>query len=212
ALLLESDEIKKYKPLFNRAQRRSRFHYGIFSKKDRKGYIQFYVERTKTQKKAALYVTERSEGARRALYNKAQEFQLCLKLCGLYETKSACFGYQVKECQGACIQEEGPESYNERAQAAMDTFNRFARKSFMVITRGRESGEKALVCVENGRYLGYGYMDAQTPISNLEEAKSYIQRFKDNKDIHKILWGWLKKHPKDAYLFSEAPQTWDDEE
>ncbi len=206
ALLLESDEIKKHKPLFNRAQRRSRFHYGIFMKKDRQGYIHFYVERTKTQNKPALYVAQRSDGARRALRAKVQDFQLCMKLCHLYESKGGCFAYQIKECLGACLGEESPESYNERARQALESFDRFARKSFLILTRGREQNEKALVCVENGRYLGFGYLDETAEIRDFEDAKNYITRYKDNKDIHKIIWGWLKKHPKDAWVFGEAQE------
>ena len=202
ALLLESNEIKIHQPLFNRAQRKTRFHYGIFTRMSRKGYLNFFIERTKTQTKPAIYLATNAASARQVLYKKAQEYQLCLKLCGLYETGSACFGYQIKECYGACIEEESPEDYNQRAEAALDSFNHFARKSFMVITRGRHKDEKALVCVENGRYLGYGYIDETAQISILEDAKMYIDKYPDNKDVHKILWGWLKKHPKDAIIFN----------
>lgn len=208
AELLESDEIKKHKPLFNRAQKRSRFNYGIFSKKDRKGYIQFYIEKTRTQTKTALYVTQNYEGAKRALYARLNDFSLCMKLCGLYKTKEACFDYSIKKCQGACIQEEEPESYNERALAAMDSFNKYARRSFIVATKGRARDERGIVCVEKGRYLGYGYIDESVQISNLEEAKRYITRFKDNRDVQKIIWAWIKKRPRDVYLFQEEANEW----
>ncbi len=39
ALLLESSEIKKHQPLFNRAQRRTFFNYGLYSFIDDEGYI-----------------------------------------------------------------------------------------------------------------------------------------------------------------------------
>ncbi|MDX2306064.1 MAG: exonuclease domain-containing protein [Microscillaceae bacterium] len=204
ALLLESDEIKIHQPLFNRAQRRTRFHYGIFTRKSRSGYLQFYVERTKTQTKTAVYVAVSAMAARQVLYNKVKEFQLCQKLCGLYDIGTACFGYQIKECLGACLELESPEDYNVRAEAALDSFNYFARKSFIIITRGRSYDEKGLICVENGRYLGFGYIDETAQISHLEDAKIYIQRYPDNKDIQKILWSWLKNHPGDAKVFKES--------
>jgi len=39
ALLLESSEIKKHQPVFNRAQRRTYFNYGLYSFIDDEGYI-----------------------------------------------------------------------------------------------------------------------------------------------------------------------------
>lgn len=201
ALLLESDEIKVHKPLFNRAQRRSHFQYGIFMKKNRSGYYEFFVERTKTQTKPALYLAANAQTAREMLRRKVEQHTLCMKLCNLYESKGACFAYQIKQCQGACIQEEAPETYNERFLEALDSFNQFARKSFMIITQGRETTEKTLVCVENGRYLGWGYIDQEAVIQNLEDAKQYIKRYKDNRDIQKIIWAWVKKYPQDVRVF-----------
>jgi len=45
ALLLESDEIKKHKPVYNRSQRRTSSSYGIFTYEDEQGYIRFYIEK-----------------------------------------------------------------------------------------------------------------------------------------------------------------------
>ena len=45
ALLLESSEIKKYKPLYNRLQRRSAHNYGLFSFEDENGYINLEIKR-----------------------------------------------------------------------------------------------------------------------------------------------------------------------
>src|SRR5512133_2073449 len=47
ALLLESDEIKKNKPIFNRAQRRSFSNYGIFEYHNEDGYLCFTISRLK---------------------------------------------------------------------------------------------------------------------------------------------------------------------
>ena len=45
ALLRESHEIKKFRPLFNRAQRRSLFRYGLFTRINENGYICFSLEK-----------------------------------------------------------------------------------------------------------------------------------------------------------------------
>ena len=58
ALLLESDEIKKHKPVYNRAQRRISQSYGIFTYEDDKGYIRFNIDKN-INKKILLQVTNR---------------------------------------------------------------------------------------------------------------------------------------------------------
>jgi len=45
ALLLESAEIKKHQPIYNSAQRRTYFNYGLYSFTDDKGYLQLKVTR-----------------------------------------------------------------------------------------------------------------------------------------------------------------------
>lgn len=201
ALLLESDEIKKHKPLFNTAQRRSRFHFGIFHRINKQGYIELYWDAIKRQRTIPLVLCQSAENARSLLYHKIQDFQLCMKLCGLYKTKSACFDYSLKKCLGACIEEESPEDYNARAEQAIASFNSYAGKSFVIISKGRNLQEKSIVCVENGQYLGFGYIDESAQISNLTDAKDYIKYYEDNRDIQKILHLWLKQNPKTAFTF-----------
>ncbi|GAB4405167.1 MAG: exonuclease domain-containing protein [Microscillaceae bacterium] len=201
ALLLESDEIKKYQPLFNRAQRRSRFQYGVFSRKDRQGYRHFYVEKIGQQTKPVLLAAVNAQSAREALRRRVEAFGLCMKLCHLYEAGGACFAYHVKQCQGACIGAEPSEAYNLRAQAALESFDPYVGKTFFVLTKGRYTGEKALVLVEKGRYLGWGYLDETASFHSPEEAKTYIKTYPDNKDIQKIIWAWAKKYPQHVHFW-----------
>ncbi|TAG95676.1 MAG: DNA polymerase III subunit epsilon [Bacteroidetes bacterium] len=134
ALLYESDEIKKHTPMFNKAQRRSRFYFGIFSFEDKNGYQQFYVDKIIKQPFSPIVVAESSETAKRILYSLVQKYELCMKLCQLYRTKNACFDYQVKKCKGACIKEESPETYNERVKQAIASLHIYAGKSFIIVT------------------------------------------------------------------------------
>lgn len=192
ALLLESDEIKAKQPLFNRAQRRTRSNYGIYERKSRKGYLTFFVDKLKNQTKVPLKVTNTLPSARGILYNLAQEHNLCLKLCNLYKTDYACFDYQVKQCLGACIEEESAEEYNIRANEVRNKLSDNALRSMFIISRGRNPAEKSVVCVEKGKYLGFGYLGKEIPLKNLEEAKEHIENYADNRDVQKIIRAWLK--------------------
>jgi DNA polymerase-3 subunit epsilon len=203
ALLYESDEIKRHKPLFNRAQRRSRFPFGIFVYEDKAGYLRFNVDKVVRQFTTPVVMTESAESARRLLYNRIQEYKLCMKLCNLYKTKSACFDYHIQQCAGACIQAESAEDYNVRVQQAMLSFGRLAPKSFIIVGSGRQKGEKSIVCIERGRYLGFGFLDESIAVRDFEEAKSYIKRYADNQDIQKILVQWLKEHQSGVLAVKE---------
>ena len=74
-------------------------------------------------------------------------FNLCQKLCGLFDTQGSCFQYKIKQCNGACIDEESPEEYNARVMQATEPY-RFDKTSFLLVGEGRNQGEKTVVCVE----------------------------------------------------------------
>ncbi len=195
ALLYESDEIKKHTPLFNKAQRRSRFYFGIFSFEDKNGYQQLYVDKIIKQPFSPIIVAETSDSARRILYSLVQKYELCMKLCQLYRTRTACFDYQIKKCKGACIKEEAPEIYNQRAKKAIESLHIYAGKSFMILANGKNHQENGLIVVEKGRYLGFGYIDKTESISNIEDAKKFIKKMVDNRDTQKIISKWIENYP-----------------
>lgn len=194
ALLLESDEIKKHHPKFNRAQRRTRYFWGIYQRNTKAGYLGLYAARLETEKnKTPLTMCGSGHTAREILYSKVREYELCMKLCDLYQTKTACFDYQIKQCQGACIGEESVEDYNARVEEAVATFNRYSLRTFLVLGKGRNKQEQSIVAVENGLYLGFGYVDKDIAISTFDEARQYILSYKDNLDVQKIIYGYLKQ-------------------
>ena len=195
ALLFESDEIKKHHPKFNRAQRRTRYFWGIYQKTTPEGYLELYAARLETEKdKTPLTMCGSGHTAREILYSKVREYKLCMKFCGLYQTREACFDYQIKQCNGACIGEESAEDYNARVEDAVATFNRYSLRTFLVLGKGRNQQEQSVVAIENGLYLGFGYVDKDTPITTFEEAKQYIKTYKDNLDVQKIIYNYLKQN------------------
>ncbi|HAI75312.1 MAG TPA: DNA polymerase III subunit epsilon [Microscillaceae bacterium] len=202
ALLLESHEIKTLKPLFNRAQRRTGYSYGIFERKTRAGYLTFFVDKLANQTKTPVKVASNAIGARAMLQQIAKKYGLCMKLCGLYESKGACFDHHVGLCQGACIEAEAPETYNLKTKAALQELSDYHARTFCILTQGRNHQEHAVVCVEKGKYLGFGYVDKEQAIHSFEEAKQHITLYQDNKDVQKIIFGWLKRE-KSKVIYSD---------
>jgi DNA polymerase-3 subunit epsilon len=192
ALLHESHEIKKHVPLFNRSQRRTSYPYGIFSYQDEKGYICLHIDKVKSDDHIPLCVFHSAESARLNMEDLCEQYNLCQKLCGLYDSTGACFHYSIKTCNGACIGEEDKESYNARVNEAMARFE-FEDKNFFIIDKGRKHNERAVIKVENGRYMGYGYIDTSLAVSSHEELNNNITRYPDNRDVQQIIRSYLRR-------------------
>ena len=191
ALLLESDEIKKHKPLYNRQQRRSYFNYGLFVHTDKQGYTCFSISGTKEDEPPVTTFTSKREG-RMQLSAWVEKFRLCPKLSGLYDSSGACFHRSIGECLGACTGEESPEEYNFRANEFLHQFD-YQMENFIVIDKGRVHGEIGLVCIEHGQYRGFGYVMADYE-NKPEVLRESIRFYPDNRDIHALIRLYLRKN------------------
>ncbi len=192
ALLLESSEIKKKKPVFNRAQRRTGYPWGIYSFTDPGGYLRFEYRRVTGDAVPLSLFSSRSNALGR-LEQLLARYGLCQKLCGLYDTDGPCFHRQVSLCRGACCGEEKPAEYNERALMAMDEFT-FRKRNFLVIDRGRNAEERSAVKIINGKYAGYGFFDINEVGFGLEAIHDCIVKAPDTSDTQMILKSWLKNN------------------
>ncbi|MBN1414027.1 MAG: GIY-YIG nuclease family protein [Bacteroidales bacterium] len=199
ALLKESDEIKKHKPLYNRSQRWSVFTYGLYSYTNTNGYTCFKID--KNTEKSGLPITSfRSvREAREEMHRQVKINHLCQKLSGLYDAAGACFYYPLNECKGACIQKEDTLSYNQRAQRIFNAFH-YERQNFFIIDKGRNNEEKSAVKIENGRFIGFGYFPVDADLRYLSELDEYIQHYKDNRDVQRIIVSYLRKKKVEKIL------------
>jgi DNA polymerase III subunit epsilon len=175
ALLLESQEIKRLKPLYNRLQRRTPAHYGLYTVKDDSGYINFFIDKT-NREEIPLAVYQNKMAARDHLFIITERFGLCQKLCGLYQTQGACFQYSIKQCQGACIGKEKPGAYNQRVTNAINSLGNGCDNMF-IIDKGRHTEERAVVKIEQGKYIGFGYFDPLAINGNHQLLNDCIRHF-----------------------------------
>lgn len=192
AQLKESEEIKQSKPIYNRALRKTLFNYQLSSFVDDNGYINLSIEKADGRKKAISTFTNYQQ-AKSSLFRLTEEFQLCQKLTGLYETQSNCFLHTIKECNGACIQEETPEIYNERVQKLIDKYS-YLHKHMLIIDKGRDIDEHSVILIENGQYKGYGFYNLNHQITNVEILKSIINPMQNNRDAQHIIQGYLRRN------------------
>ena len=192
ALLLESAEIKKHQPLYNRTQRRTFFNYGLYSFTDEKGYINLKVSRI-IDRLSPLYTYSSLQEGKEHLFNLTEKFNLCQKLCGLYNTQGACFQYQIHQCQGACSGEEQPENYNQKVNMALENYH-FGDDSFFIVGQGRNDDEKSVVKIERGKYTGFGFIDPAVLNNDPSMLHECIQPQQDNKEVRQIINSFIKKN------------------
>jgi DNA polymerase-3 subunit epsilon len=191
ALLKESAEIKANKPVYNRALLKTIFTHQLNSFVDSKGYINLKIEKANSEKQAITTFTNYQQ-AKSSLFKITENYALCQKLTGLYKTNSSCFLYTIKECYGACINEESKETYNARVSDFIDK-NSYANQNMLIIDKGRDIDERSVIYIENGTYKGFGFYSLNFQITNPEVLKSIITHSKNDRDSQHIIQSYLKK-------------------
>ncbi len=172
ALLHESAEIKRLQPPINRALRIRSYAAAIFTYTDQNGYKCLAVgKRTEKNARKLDLVAEypKLDNARSHLQSMVRHWELCYRLSNLDASSKACFHYSIKKCFGACVGEEAPEDYNERVEMAIAEIDKRLSGSFLLIDKGRTTDEVALVGVQDGKYCGFGYADADMGQSTVED-------------------------------------------
>jgi len=190
SLLFENHEIQRLWPLYNRAQKRITWNYGIYLYEDRKGYKRFSISRTNKSGRPVSYFKSQHE-ARSFLKLKTDEFDLCPKLTGLQRSPGACFDYRIKKCAGACQGEEKADKYNKKMNKALQSFSQ-DNLTAAIIGKGRTQEESSVVWIEQGKYLGFGFFDNQSEILHSSQLKNFIKNYPDNQDIQRILQSLLR--------------------
>lgn len=190
ALLMESEEIKKHKPKYNRRRKSDTFTHCIDWFEDKKGVISFKIVPFDESENSLLSFTTYFS-AREKLESWIEDYELCINFCGLASEDSACFNNQIKKCKGICSGQEAIEIYNERANKILLEY-RGEKKDYVIVDKGRHEEECSAILIENGKYSGYGYIDSDLQFNEPNELKEYITKTKYYPDADDLLRSWFK--------------------
>jgi len=193
ALLKESQLIKTHQPTYNHALKRSKFPYGLFDYVDENGYLRLYIGlSSKKNEIPIISFTTKKEGIS-YLEHYCEKYVLCQKLCDLYPTRSSCFHYEIKKCEGACIQKESKEDYNQKVTDLVNDLS-FNGESFYIVDKGRNKSEKSLVLIEKGTIVGFGYAPYHFHGHPPMKWKRFIDLITEDRDAKTILNLYLRKN------------------
>jgi len=194
ALLKESEEIKRNKPLYNRALKRTMFTHALYSFKDKNGYINLKIDITSSNEKP-ITTFSNMQSAKSFMFKIVEKHELCQKLTGLYPTRTNCFNYTIKSCFGACIKKEPAADYNKRVEDLIAQ-NSYENKNMVIIDQGRDLDEKSVIYIENGVFKGLGFYNLNHQINNIEVLESIITPMENNRDTQHIIQSYLRRHKK----------------
>ncbi len=169
ALLLESNEIKRYMPKFNRVSKRKKYRYGLTLDTDNGGYYRMRIELLNPEKRQVMKFTSKVRGQQ-----SVESWQLKNGITPVFKKVLSV------------------EDYNRLVDKALKKY-RYPQNSFLMLHSGRSKEEICVVQVENKRYKGYGF----TSIKDKEDVETLISCVKpayDNEDAKKIIVRYLLKN------------------
>ncbi len=189
ALILEAQEIRRLWPKYNLAQKYKTEEWGVFRYEDRNGYQRFVVNQVVRGSQPLITFTNKAE-AWSFLWEKVKEYELCPKLSGLQLAKGLCFSHQSGTCKGACQGVESVKKYNKRLESAVSSFLEEG-PTVAMIGKGRQSNEKSVVLVEKGNYVGFGFVDEQTALQDVESARQWVRPSRENRIVQNVVNSYL---------------------
>ncbi|OWY23458.1 hypothetical protein C7N43_31840 [Sphingobacteriales bacterium UPWRP_1] len=207
ALLLESDEIKRYMPKFNRAQRRVKYTHGVYIEGQPRQYLQFNIAPLGSEGFLLMKFASKWRALSFTLYAAAQ-FGLNLSLCGLgaYARHAAgtlpaylpdvADNTETTALPGPADQPETVPQHNAR-MAQLITQYSYPAPNLLLIDKGRTNTELSVVLIENNVYAGFAYIPANTATeeSKLPDVvREYLIPFRDNPDVQRIIRTYLRQH------------------
>jgi len=199
ALLMESAEIKRLFPPYNRAQKRKGRQYAIFAYEDRNGITHLAYNNIKGAPNP-LKVIHNQTDCRAYLEEVCKAFSLCPRYCHLQQTNAACSHHEINTCEGICKGLESAEDYNQKVEAAIAHMKLLASEIQIIKEKGRDANENAVILISDGIYKGFGFIDTDIQISTLEDVEAFITPQKHTVETESILTQYFLKHDKSHVL------------
>lgn len=192
ASVLETIEIKRLWPKYNRAIKGYEASYGIYMYEDGNGFMRLAVDRKHKHLTAIQLFYNRYE-AMVELKRLANEFSLCYKLC--FIDRSTDVKCSAEKCKGACSHQEQPNTYNQRVVAATDQL-RNEQPSFVIREKSYFNQQDSCILMEGGRFYGMGYIDPEFDLSYKEDLRKKLQEYPEYDFVRSLIKRYAAEQPE----------------
>jgi len=188
ALVLESTEIKKIWPLYNRSQKQPAQKYALYVFEDARGYQRLAIDKKKKNLQA-LYVFNLLHEGLVLLKKMIDEFELNAKLCFVDKTPFTQQDYEFLE---------DPIIYNGKINRALEALNT-QLPTFVVVDKGISEEEQLCLLVEKGNFWGMGYIPKKIQLQSAAVIKDYLNPYADNDYIRNSIYSFAAANPDKKY-------------
>ncbi|WP_051560340.1 exonuclease domain-containing protein [Marinobacterium jannaschii] len=205
ALLLESELIKQRQPVYNRRLRRSRHQFSWYLQPTPEGFLQpRLIDLNDSLHKGIEHcygIFKKASNAREALQGLAKKHHLCLIHSGLAKGPGPCFGYQLKQCRGACTGEQTTTEFNQQLMLSLRSIQIAWWPFRGAIAIHEYNQENSLECwhlINQWHYLG-----AVSKLSEAESRLSAAEHSPFDLDCYRILQQQMRKLEREQLIVFE---------
>lgn len=192
AFLLESIEIRRLWPAYNRAMKHPEAKFGLFAYEDRSGYLRLAIGRM-TKNQRAIQVFYRQSDGVNVLHKLARRFSLCPELCLLGPCTQPCYCHEEAPPSDGDRAKTPPAAYNLRVREALDHLAHHL-PSFAILDDGRDEEERSCIWVEKGNLYGMGYISSYGDLQP-EEVKESLTPYTANQYMMQLIYDYADKYP-----------------
>lgn len=170
AELLEGVEIRKYRPLLNRAKRKSKYDYGLYVDRAEMLHVFKINHKSSIPKGKQVIQWFASKSAAKAYVQYLQhEHQLCKCLNSHSSRSTGCFEFKLGNCSGAGVGMEISEQYNERIEHAVQTSSRILENDFILISEGPDDAHQGCYIIQDGHLRAFGLINTDDDVEIINE-------------------------------------------
>ena len=173
ACLLESVEIKRLWPIYNKSQKRYEQLWGIYLFEDSRGYLRLAIDK-KQKYSAPVASFSLLVDAHRTLWKLVKEFELHPVLCFLDQTTASALPDTV--------------TYNQSVKNALDWLES-QKQTFLI------RDKNGCVLVEEGKFYGMGQLTDEIDITNIANIKSRLVEYPENEVLRSMIRNFAEKFP-----------------
>lgn len=192
AQLKEYEELQRNKPKYNQRRKARIFSHVLHQVTHKKGYLALHVSSAEMIQTDFITSFISIHGARNFLHEVSLAHGLCDKINGISKAKNQCGRHEEGQCQGACIDEEPIETYNQRVLEIIEKYS-LNDKNQVIVDKGREIGEYCAILIQNGRFKGMGYYGLNHQINNIHILENLITPMKGDANTKHIIESYLRK-------------------
>lgn len=197
--VLESVEIKRLWPEFNRSQKKFENRFGICSYVDMKGIVRLGLVKKKKQIHTHSTFAMLMDG-RTMLSQLARTHNLCPKMCFIQDENIKCVGIEESYCDGICEQKESIVSYNKKVANAIKELIAYS-PVVAVFGPGRKTNESSCIMIGRNDFLATGFIEGDYRSMNKTSLETILEPAASNEYIRSLVINHASTNPDSAIWF-----------